>query len=185
MCRPAPALSRLAGAACLWVMLSIYPRPASAVEFLNYTAPLPNDWIAEQPGSSMRVLQYRVPGSGDGADAQFILYYFGPGQGGSPEANIARWRGQFSSAEDPVVPRVERFLAGEMSVTTVELRGDYARGVGMGPVGEAKPDQILLAGIVAAPEGNLIAQLHGPAQTVGDRRRQFLHFLRQIEPRHP
>ena len=40
----------------------------------------------------MRVAQYKLPkAAGDSEDALLVVYYFGQGQGGSPQANIDRW----------------------------------------------------------------------------------------------
>jgi hypothetical protein len=114
-----------------------------------------------------------------------VVYHFGPGQGGSEAANIARWRSQFQGPDGgPVEPRVERFEVQGVPVTVVELTGAYARGVGIGPQGEALPDRTLLAAIVSGPEGNLYVQLHGPRAVVNRHREGFyalLHGLRAAD----
>lgn len=149
-----------------------------AVSFLNLRSDLPADWTREQPGSAMRLLQYRVPGEEGGA--AFVVYYFGPGQGGSVEANVERWVSQFSNPSgEPVTPSIEP-LKGALPATLVELRGSYARGVGLGPTGEALPDQMLLAAVVETPRGNLYPQLHGPAAVVSAQRDAFVHFAQGI-----
>jgi hypothetical protein len=45
-----------------------------------------------------------------------------------------------------------------------------------------KPDQILLAAIVEAPEGNVIFQLHGDRATVEANRRAFVEMVRGWKP---
>jgi len=126
------------------------------IEFLGLASTLPPAWIEQKPSSSMRLAQFRVPGVESEGDANLILYYFGQGQGGSTEANIARWKSQFSSPGGGAVePSVATMQVNNMPVTIVELRGDYARGAGMGPAGTAALDQILLASIVEAPRGTL------------------------------
>ena len=153
------------------------------VEFLGLEAPLPDAWIEKQPSSSMRLAQFEIPGGDNGGDAEVVLYYFGQGQGGSAEANIARWQSQFTTSNGGVVnPSVKTMAVRGMPVTVVELRGDYARGVGMGPAATPEPDQILLATIVETPRGNVYIQLYGPAQTVASQREAYLHFIRNIEP---
>jgi hypothetical protein len=151
------------------------------VEFLGLQSTLPAAWIEQEPSSSMRLAQFRVPGAESEGDANLILYYFGQGQGGSAEANIARWKSQFSNPGGGAVePGIETMQVNNMPVTVVELRGDYARSVGMGPTGTAAPDQVLLASIVEAPRGNIYVQLHGPAVTVLSQRGSYMAFIRSI-----
>jgi hypothetical protein len=109
------------------------------------------------------------------------VYYFGPGQGGSEEANIARWQSQFSGPKGGAVePVVERYEVAGVPVTRVEPRGSYARGVGVGPGGTARPDQTLLAAIVETGRGNVFVQIHGPSELVGREREGFDRFLRGL-----
>ncbi len=155
----------------------------NTIEFLGMTGKLPASWIEEKPSSSMRLAQYRIPGSGNNSNANLILFYFGQGQGGSAKANIARWQSQFSNPEGGhVEPMIDVMDVNGIPVTVVELRGDYARGVGMGPVGTAVPDQILLASIIESARGNIYIQLHGPAATVALHREAYMQFIRTIKP---
>ena len=165
--------------------LVVFGQPAAEemkrIEFLGLASSLPAAWIEEKPSSTMRLAQFRVPGKAGAADANMVLYFFGQGQGGSAEANIARWQSQFSKPEGGVVePKIETMKVNDMPVTVVELRGDYARSVGMGPTGTATPDQILLASIVESPRGNIYIQLHGPADTVSSQRGPYIDFIRNI-----
>jgi hypothetical protein len=54
---------------------------------LKWTAPA--GWTSKG-AAPMRAPTYTVQ------DAECVVYFFGEGQGGSPEANIARWKGQFT-----------------------------------------------------------------------------------------
>ena len=154
-----------------------------AVRLLDLESVVDGTWVHEPPASTMRLLQYRVTGVGEGNNASFVVYYFGPDQGGSKEANIERWTSQFSTAEGkPVEPVITTSKVGELPVTLVELRGSYARSLGMGQRVTAQPEQTLLAAIVETPQGNLFAQLHGPTATVGAARAAFEAFLSGLRP---
>jgi hypothetical protein len=151
------------------------------VSFLGFQSRVPADWVSEQPSSGMRALQYRI-GDGGSDGVEFIVYYFGPGQGGSLEANLQRWQSQFTGPDGgPVEPRVTR-IDGALPATLVELEGSYARGVGMGPAGDARPARMLLAGLVETPRGNLYPQLHGPADLVRGLKPAFADFLQALRP---
>ena len=141
----------------------------------------PAAWKRSPPSSSMRLAQFQVPAAPGSGPAAFIVYYFGPGQGGSASANIARWTGQFSApGGGAATPEVSRRETSGMPVTVVRLQGDYARGVGTGPVGTARPDQVLRAAIIESSRGNVIVQLHGPAATVDAAAADFDRFVAGI-----
>ena len=163
--------------------------PASApgtsvlnLPLLRLTAPVPAGWVSQPPASSMRLAQFQVPGKSRQGDAEVIFFYFGQGQGGSIDANIARWQSQFTSPDGkPIKPIVQHLTASGLPLTTVELTGSYARGMGMGPAGAPTPDQMLLVAILETPQGNLHIQMHGPRATVTANRGDFLATVRGIK----
>jgi hypothetical protein len=169
-------------AALLALLLASMPAHADAILDLGkigYTARVPDSWRAEPPSSSFRLAQFALPGST--GDADCIFFYFGPGQGGSVDANIERWQSQFRSADGgPVQPTLERITVSKLPVTLVELAGNYSRGIGMGPAGEASPDQIMRVAIIETPQGNLIIQLYGPRDAVGAQRAAFDAMVRSF-----
>jgi hypothetical protein len=175
----APVL--LAGSALVWADQS--------VAFLSYQSSVPDAWVAEPPKSEMRQLQFKVPappGGETGDGAEFVVYYFGPGQGGTLEANIERWQSQFKGPDGtPVEPTVTQIGTETIPATLVELRGSYGRSVGMGPGDDVLSDRILLAGVIETPEGNLYPQMHGPAELVAAQRDGFIAFVKGIQPAPP
>jgi hypothetical protein len=155
---------------------------ANRVQLLDRTAPVPAAWVTERPASSMRLAQFRVPAASGSDEAEAVIFYFGQGQGGSVDANIARWQSQFSSPDGkPVKPTIERFSVSDLPVTVAEFTGSYARSLGMGGEGAAKPDQTLLSAIVETPKGSLWIQLYGPRATVRANREAFLAMVRGIK----
>jgi len=151
------------------------------IAFIGLEARAPAAWIMVPPATDKRLAQFKITAPGEGMTAEVIVYYFGKGGGGTAEANIERWQSQFiGTANRPVTPAIDRFQSNGMAVTTAELHGAYARGIGIGPVGVPKPDQTLLAAVVETPEGNLIIQLHGKAASVSAQKEAFLAFVRSI-----
>lgn len=149
--------------------------------FIGLEAHAPAAWTMVPPATDKRLAQFKITTPGEGMTAEVIVYYFGKGDGGTAEANIERWQGQFiGTGNRPVIPAVNRFQSNGMAVTTAELHGAYARGIGVGPVGVPKPGQTLLAAVVETPEGNLIIQLHGMAASVSAQKEAFLAFVRSI-----
>lgn len=151
------------------------------VTLLDWQASAPKSWVRQPPANTMRLAQFQVPGKAGNAEA--IVFYFGPGGGGSVQANIERWASQFSMPDGkPVKTTVRTFKVSGMQATSVELHGNYARGVGMGPQGAVLPNHTLLAQVVETPKGNLTFHLWGPKDTVASQRTRFEAMVRGLKP---
>ena len=90
---------------------------------------------------SMRRAQYRIPGPG--GPAECVVFYFGPGQGGDTQANVARWASQFHRADGGPVGdafKTREIKVGDIRVVLVEVAGTYVGGMGSGPTGPERPN---------------------------------------------
>lgn len=143
----------------------------------------PKSWVEEQPDSAMRRAQYKVPGTG--GDAECVVFYFGPGQGGEPMANAKRWAGQFknpdgSSAEGSMTTSTSK--VGELTVLMVEVRGTYNGGMTMTAApATPKPGYMLLGAIAEGPDANWFFKLTGPEATVRDQRGAFDQLIHSLK----
>jgi hypothetical protein len=137
----------------------------------------PQGWKNE--GSRpMRAATYSVPSApGDHEAAECAAYFFGQGSGGSIQANIDRWKGQFQPANAKLDKRTIHGLA----VTTIESAGDYT-GMG-GAMGQqaAAHNYKLLGAIIEGPGGNVFVKFTGPAKTVEVNRKQFEALLTSFQ----
>jgi hypothetical protein len=140
---------------------------------LHWTAP--SGWKSEgaQP---MRAATYHVgPVAGDKASAECAVYFFGTGQGGSVDANLDRWKGQFHSPGGRSAPAqiAKRTIHG-LTITTIDTSGDY---LGMeGPMATGSHSVAgyrLLGAIIEGPEGNLFIKFTGPAKTIAASQQNF------------
>ena len=119
----------------------------------------------------MRAATYLVPAApGDHDEAECVIYFFGQGQGGSVQANIDRWKGQFGQTAR--AKTADRMIHG-LKVTTVDVFGSYA---GMGG-GAAKPGYRMLGAIVENTGGNLFLKFAGEAKTVAANQSKFDQLL--------
>ncbi len=140
---------------------------------------VPEGWTELTPSSAMRKAQYRVPGPG--GDAECVVFYFGPGQGGDAGANARRWVGQFNAPDGGPAgsaAKVTERDVGGIGVTLVEVSGTYVGG--MGPAmggGEPRPGQMLLGAIAPGPGANWFFKLLGPEETVDASRDAFLALI--------
>ncbi len=146
--------------------------------FLNYVAPKSATWIEHPPAGMGRIANYTVPGRDGNEAAHIIAHYFGVGQGGDVNGNIARWQSQFQTDESGELPDpiVNHFEVDSLHITTVELAGQWQD---MGAVA-FKPDQQFIGVIVEIPQGNLFIKFVGQSATVSANKKDFLTMVRGI-----
>jgi hypothetical protein len=134
----------------------------------------------------MRLAEYVLPGAQAGAgDASLVVFYFGPSQGGSVEANIERWYGQFQQPDGrPSKERARRWerKVGSIPVTLVEVKGTYDGGMAMGGGQAASPGYQMLGAIVSSQNGFFYFKLVGPVATVGSWTGSFDRFVDSVRP---
>jgi len=130
----------------------------------------PAEWKRVQPKSGIVETEFAIPSAGDGLPPGRMTVM---GAGGSVQANVDRWYGQFSqpdgsATKDKAITKTLK-LAG-CSVTLVDVAGTYKDMPG-GPFagGQAvdRPDYRMLAAIVETPDkGSYFLKFYGPAATV-------------------
>ena len=108
-------------------------------------------------------------------DAECVVYFFGQGQGGGVQANIDRWKGQFSQ---PATPKIAKRTIHGLPVTTIDIAGNYSGMAGpMGGAPVAKPGYRMLGAIVENPGGNIFLKFTGPAKTIAGNQAKFEQLL--------
>jgi len=150
----------------------------------------PATWKRVQPKSGMVETEFAIPSEGNAADG-------GPlspgrmtvmGAGGSVEANIERWYGQFSqpdggSTKDKSSTKTLK-VAGR-DVTLVDIAGTYKDSPG-GPFAGGKaidrPEYRMLAAIVEGPDGSYFLKFYGPAATVEKHADGFRKMIEGMVP---
>ena len=143
-------------------------------------AKIPNGWKRIQPSSSMRIAQFEIPtetGSGE-------LVVFS-GIGGSVEANLERWYGQFrSNSQKTITETAEKFIENinGMDVTFSFAEGTYLKSsMGMGGVTTEMPNYSLMAAIIIAPDGPYFFKGTGPKIILKTEKEIFISFIKSIE----
>ena len=142
-------------------------------------AKVPKDWEKEQPSSSMRIAQFRFPGN-DG-DGELVIF---SGIGGSIDANLNRWYGQFKSETESSVSESairSNSQIKDMDVTFSYVEGTYLKSsMGMGGTKTEMPNYVLLAAIVSTPDGPYYFKGTGPKSTMDSHKVNFKIFIRSI-----
>jgi len=156
---------------------------AESAAGISWTAPASWKSQGERP---MRAATYTIPpATGDKAPAECAVYYFGPNQGGSVQANVDRWIGQFQQPNGK--PSKDLAKTGKkavhgLNVTTVDVSGTYT-GMG-GPMSashEAVPGYRMLAAIVEAPQGAVFFKFTGTAKTVAANQTAFEKLIDSVK----
>jgi len=171
------------------------PAPATASStaggqkvFGSFQVTIPQGWVDHPPSSMMRKAQYLLPKSaGDAADAEMAVFFF-PGQGGSVEANIQRWIGQFAqpdgSSSQEKAKTGNKQVAG-FNITILDVAGTYNAGMmgGMGGTSDnrPRPGYRLRAAVVETGEGPWFFKLVGPEKTVHHWSTSFDQFIASIK----
>jgi hypothetical protein len=115
---------------------------------LTFTATSP-PWTAKEKPRQMSQGGFIFTSAEEGvAPLEADFYYFGEGAGGSAEANIARWKGQFKGTPEM---KTEKVTYGDKEVTTVHITGTYMLGAMFGP--KTATDGHALLGVIAPGEG--------------------------------
>ncbi|HKI85865.1 MAG TPA: hypothetical protein VKA53_03880 [Thermoanaerobaculia bacterium] len=142
---------------------------------LHYT--LPADWKTEKPASSMRLAQASIPGKG--GEGQLAIFYFGPGQGGTVDANIKRWENEIKPAPG-TTPKTESFQVGSLKVTWVDASGTLMPSqMGMGPK-QPQSGYRLFGAVVEGAGGPWFLKAIGPSATLEAQRQAWLDMLHNL-----
>lgn len=149
---------------------------------VQYDAPA--GWVSEP--KPMRTANYRIPAApGDSQDGEMAVYYFGPGQGGSVEANVRRWLGQFVNPDGtPLAPsaadRSDQEVNG-LNVTVLDVRGTYLfKPFPMAPRATPMPGYRMLAAIVQGPDAPVFFKLTAAAKTAAQAEAAFRQVIASL-----
>ncbi len=152
------------------------PPEAAAGPGLAWT--VPKRWLA-QPDRPMRIATYLIPaGSGDAEGGECAVFYFGPHQGGTVDANIDRWVGQFETTNK--AERSEGHVAG-MALHHVHVDGTFLAPAGPMMQSQGKKTGYTLLGAIAeGPSGAVFFKLTGPQKTIKAASKEFDSLINSI-----
>lgn len=134
----------------------------------------PEGWEVVRPKSTLIQAEFALPkADGDDSDGRLTVMM----AGGSIDANVRRWRGQFEELEDKPVEEID--VSGT-KVTLVDLRGTYREQRGMvGPVAK-RPGYRVLAAIISTSQGLLFVKGYGPANTMARHAATFRKLVESL-----
>jgi hypothetical protein len=147
------------------------------------TMTAPDSWIIKRPGNGMISQEFALPAAkGDPRDGRLTV----SSAGGSVQANIDRWAGQFShpagskTADKPMT--VEKKTLAGREVNLVDISGTYQESAGMMQTPTERPDYRMLAAIIPADGTSFFIKFYGPKKTVGEHEKEFRAMLDGLKP---
>lgn len=151
------------------------PSDPKVARFIGLVGDKPATWIEHPPEGMMRAANYTVPGQNGGEAAHIVVF---KNIGGSVQANIDRWQGQFQPDENgnPVQPQISKFEVDGIPVTLVELEGSWMK---MG-ANWYTPDQLFVTAVLELPQGNVFVRFAGQTDTVLANRADFVNMIHSL-----
>ncbi|MEX2168117.1 MAG: hypothetical protein WD851_02315 [Pirellulales bacterium] len=142
---------------------------------------VPGDWKQVKPRSRLVEVEFAIPEADkDVGEGRMTIM----ASGGTVEDNVARWIGQFRTADGQAIEDAEpeELEAGGLKITTLDLAGTY-RDMSRGPFGPATelPDHRMLGAIVPTDgAGNYYVKLYGPTATIEKAAEKFTEMVKGI-----
>ena len=136
----------------------------------GFSLAAPEGWKRVQPKSSIVETEFSIPSEGEGLQPGRMTVM---GAGGSVQANVDRWYGQFAQpdgSDTKSKATTKKVKLAGCDVTIVDITGTY-KDAPAGPFAGGKavdrPDYRMLAAIVETPDrGNYLLKFYGPGKTV-------------------
>jgi hypothetical protein len=150
---------------------------------LQLTAP--ETWQRKKPQNNVIQFEFAVDPVGDDEKPGRVTI---SGAGGSVDANIDRWLGQFiqpDGSESKKAAKIEEKKVAGQAVHLVDISGTYKDQPGGpfsgGPIVERKGYRMFAAIIVTKDLGNYFLKFYGPERTVADNRVAFDKMVESLE----
>ena len=144
---------------------------------LTLTAPA--TWQRKQPTSRIIEHEFAIPpAQGDDQPGRMTVM----GAGGSVDANVERWVGQFSQSDGSATKsKVDKRTIAGQQVTFVDLSGTYkdmAAGPFSGKPAVDRPNYRMLAAIIMTDKaGSYFVKFYGPRATVAANDKAFAELI--------
>lgn len=140
-------------------------------------------WKKVTPRSNVVEVEFAIPkAEGDDTDGRLTIM----GSGGTVEANIARWKGQFLATPDndpEETAKVEKLEVNGLTIHIVDISGTYLDSMG-GPVGpktEREGYRMLGAIIETEESGLYFVKFYGPQKTVSENEEHFRKLIKSVK----
>ena len=157
--------------------------PSFPVGNLKFT--IPAKWRIMPVETPARGGQWRVPPIHPGGEGgEVVVFYFGPGIGGTAKENIEAWIGTMFNAEGhPAADKVEEHKTGGFTISQVVIFGTYYQVVSLpGVPPMPKSNYGLLGTVIENPQGNIYWRFTGPEPLITANLPLFNKVIDSVKP---
>lgn len=136
----------------------------------------PQGWTRKAPQSSFVQGEFALPrAAGDETDGRLTLSV----AGGSVEANIDRWKGQFKKLVS--APTQEQMDVAGMKITVVDMAGEYTDQRGPQAPAVTRADYRMIAAIIPIDGELHFIKVVGPQKTLEAHKTEIQVFIRSVK----
>lgn len=155
----------------------------SRVRLGAYASTAPRAWREVPRPRPPRLRHFVLPRApGDSRDGDLIIFHFGPGGGGTVDANLARWETLMESPSGSAPKaRVTRWGKRGFRVTTLELQGTYLyrhRPLDLSLRPQRYRKHRLIGVVFECIDGPYFIRVVGPRNTIAKHQRRMQAWLR-------
>ncbi|HEY1067068.1 MAG TPA: hypothetical protein VGE52_13185 [Pirellulales bacterium] len=148
---------------------------------------VPAEWKKVEPKSRIVQFEFAAP-KAEGADADGRVTFMAAG--GSIDANIERWYGQFTQPDGKSTKdraKVEKKTIDGLEVHLVDISGTFAESSGGPFAGKTveRPDYRMLAAIIVANDAQIFIKFTGPAKTIAANAENFQKMIESVKKSKP
>jgi hypothetical protein len=148
------------------------------VELDAITLTPPPGWPRKPASSPFVIAEFVLPrAEGDAADGRLTIST----AGGSVQANIDRWKGQFEPQPDN--SSQEEVTIGSTKATIVDLSGTFNDQRGPFAPGERRPGYRMIAAVIPADGQLHFVKATGPQKTIAAHAAAIQQFIRTAQPK--
>ncbi len=171
------------------VLAAIAIAPAAADDAQDHTVKfggdklqlkVPDTWQKKKPQNNIIEYEFAAPkADGDETDGRITLM----GAGGSVEANIERWKGQFETPDGGAAKaKVTQEKIAGCDVHLLDISGTFKDKPPFSGTEVKRPGYRMFAAIVASKDqGNYFIKLYGPLRTVMENEKAFAKMIDSLE----
>jgi hypothetical protein len=143
------------------------------IELGKFKVTAPAAWKKQQPKSTILSHEFLAPkAEGDRYDGRLTVM----SAGGTVEANIERWYGQFKQPDgsnSKERAKVEKRTIAGQEVHVVDISGTYKDQAGPFAPAVEREKYRMLAAIIVTEQGNFFLKFYGPQRTVAEHEKAF------------
>ena len=156
---------------------------SKTIELGDFKVTAPAEWKQQQHKSQILSHEFAAPAAeGDKIDGRLTVMQ----AGGSIDANIDRWYGQFTQPDGGDTKeraKVQKRVIAGQDVHVVDISGTYKDQAGPFAPAVERPKYRMLAAIVATEKGNFFLKFYGPERTMAKHEKAFTQMIDSLSVR--